>query len=548
VRGSGRRRDRSGPPTTGTVREALDTLVELGPGRLDDAHVTAAATLRAQVEERLGRGEGLTVAALAGGTGVGKSALLNALLGREVAVEGVRRPTTSVSLAVAAEQDGPTTALLDWLEVPERHAVGEALPAGAVLLDLPDHDSVVESHRRTAVRLAQRVDVVVWVLDPVKYARADAHAGPLADLTEHADVLVVVLNRCDELPSVEVEVVLADLRARLAAGGHRDARVLATSATTGAGVGELRGLLASIATERAAAVARLTGDAVLLGRRVGAGLEPLPETSVDATSWVPELLEAVDGNRAIADAARAARRDVERRARSPLARIATAPLRKVVGAFVGASVPAASSPLPTRAHVATRVESVATRHLGVLDAVGRTHGSLDAAVVAASDAAAPELLDAVAGAGLAPPRRRWPVALAVLRGLAEVTALVGAGWLTALAVVAWLQLPPLPTPDAIGAVPWPTALLVGGVAVRILLGVLTRGLARVSARRHGARVSRRVRDAVRRVAEDGLLAPVRAELAAQRRLRAAIATLARSGAQRGAPERPGARGRQGASG
>jgi hypothetical protein len=515
----------AGPPTPRQVRDALDTIVAVGPTRLDDAHVDAARSLRTQLDERLGRGEGLTVAALAGGTGVGKSALLNAVLGRPLATEGVRRPTTSVTLGAAAEQDGPTTALLDWLEVPERHAVGEALPAGMVLLDLPDHDSVVDDHRRTAVRLAARVDVVVWVVDPVKYAREDAHAGPLADLTEHADVLVVILNRSDELPPDDVEVVLTDLRRRLEVGGHAGARVLATSAATGAGIGELRSLLVEIAEERSAAAARLVGDGIVLGRRVQAELDPLPDTAADATGWAPELLEAVDGNRAIADAARAARRDVERRARSPLARAVTAPVRRVVGSFVGSPAAAADTRAPSRATVTARVERIAAQHLEVQRAVGRTHGALDRAVATSSGDAAPALLDAVARAGLAPPRRRWPVLLAAARGVAEAVALAGAGWLTALAVVRWLQLPPLPTPDAIGAVPWPTALLIGGIAVRLLLGLLTRGLARVSARRHGARVARRVRDAVRRVAEDGLLAPVRAELDAQRRLRAAIATL-----------------------
>ncbi|MEX0834812.1 MAG: hypothetical protein WD010_01885, partial [Nitriliruptor sp.] len=132
---------------------------------------------------------------------------------------------------------------------------------------------------------------------------------------------------------------------------------------------------------------------------------------------------------------------------------------------------------------------------------------------------------AVAGAGLTPPPRRWPTVMAVARGVAELVALVGAGWLTALAVVAWLQLPPLPTPDAIGAVPWPTALVLGGVVVRLLLGVLTRVLARAGARRHGARVARRIDRSLRAAADDRLLAPVRREVDAQARLRAAVSTL-----------------------
>jgi hypothetical protein len=93
--------------------------------------------------------------------------------------------------------------------------------------------------------------------------------------------------------------------------------------------------------------------------------------------------------------------------------------------------------------------------------------------------------------------------------------------------VRWLQLPPLPTPDAIGALPWPTALLLGGLVVRVLLGLLTRVLARARSRRHGRAVAKRLRRGIREVAEGELLAPVRDELDAQRTLRAAIATLSR---------------------
>ena len=240
---------------------------------------------------------------------------------------------------------------------------------------------------------------------------------------------------------------------------------------------------------------------------------------------MPHLLEAVDGHRAVADAVQLSRRDALARARSPLARVVRAPLRTVVGAFRGGPSVAAARDAPSRASVTARVEAAVTREFGAAAATGRTHLALDRAVTVASDTAAPALLDAVAGAGLTPPPRRWPTLLAVVRGVAEAVALAGAGWLTALAVVAWLQLPALPTPDAIGVVPWPTALLLGGFAVRLLLGVLTRVLARAGARRHGARVARRIDRALRAAADDRLLAPVRAEVAAQTRLRGAVEAL-----------------------
>lgn len=518
-----RRRAAGAPPPD--VAASLDTVVALGPGRLDDALVTEATELRRQLDERLARGEGLTVAALAGGTGVGKSALANALLGREVAVEGVRRPTTSVTLAAMAEQSPQTDGLLDWLEVPARHAVGAALPEGLVLLDLPDHDSVVEAHRTTAARLAQRVDVVVWVVDPVKYAREDTHRGPLAALTEHADVLVVVLNRADELTAEGLEQLRGDLDRRLADGGHRDARVIATSARTGAGVDDLRATLTDLAERRSAAAARLAADAAVFAERAGRHLDIATIAVPDAEAVMEPVLVAVDGHRAAAEAAGLYRREAARRSRSPLARVLGRPFR-AAGMSLRRRAGAAEGP-PPRAATVEGIETALLRALDVGRTAGHTHAAFHRAVGEAAGHAAPALTDAVAAADLVPSPRRWWRMMSWLRLLAETCAIVGACWLGALAVVDYLRLPELPVPHVAGDLPWPTALLLGGLLVRVVLGLLTRGLARSGARRHAARVRRQIERALREVVEARLLAPLRREVDDQRRLHAAIAALSR---------------------
>ena len=43
---------------------------------------------------------------------------------------------------------------------------------GLVLLDLPDHDSTEVAHHLEVDRLVQLADLLVWVLDPQKYADA----------------------------------------------------------------------------------------------------------------------------------------------------------------------------------------------------------------------------------------------------------------------------------------------------------------------------------------------------------------------------------------
>lgn len=516
---------RRGAVPTADVAGPLDTVVALGPGRLDDEVVAEAADLRRQLDERLARGEGLTVAALAGGTGVGKSALTNALLGREVAVEGVRRPTTSVTLAVMAQQTPEVDALLDWLEVPERHAVGEALPDGLVLLDLPDHDSVVESHRLTAARLAERVDVVVWVVDPIKYARDDAHRGPLADLTEHAEVLLVVLNRVDELTPAGLAELRDDLGRRLAEGGHRDARIMATSAVTGDGIGDLRAALADLAEQRQAAAARLAADAAVFAGRAGRHLDAVDVEVPAVDEVMGAVMVAVDGHRATAEAAGLYRREAAHRSRSPLARVLGRPFR-AAGASLRRRAQVVDGP-PPRAVTVEAIESALLRDIDVARTAGHTHVALNRAIGEAASHAAPMLTDAVAGADLVPSPRRWWTLLSWLRFFAELCAVAGAGWLAALAVVDYLRLPELPVPHVAGDLPWPTALLLGGLLVRLLFGVVTRLLARTGARRHAHRVRRQIERALQAQVEERLLAPLRREVDDQRRLRDAIAALRR---------------------
>ncbi len=138
----------------------------------------------------------------------------------------------------------------------------------------------------------------------------------------------------------------------------------------------------------------------------------------------------------------------------------------------------------------------------------------------------PELLDrAVAGADLGLARRpRWWRAVGAVQALLAVVALVGLVWLAVLFGIAWLQLPPPPTPH-LGAVPLPTVLLIGGALLGLLLALLSRALARAGGRRAGARARGAVQERVERVADEAVVAPVESELAAHVSLCAAVRRL-----------------------
>lgn len=512
------------PPVSAVVA-ALDRILELGPGRLPDDEVAAARGLRQRIDERLALGDGLTVVAVGGGTGVGKSALVNRLVGTPVATEGVRRPTTGRPLAVAADLDGPTHALLEWLAIEDRRAVPGALPPGLVLVDLPDHDSVVEDHRLTSARLAARVDALLVVVDPVKYARADLHEGPLAALSRHADVVTVVLNRCDELAAAKVERCRADLVRHLDARGLHGAGPVTTSARTGDGIPEVRAHVHDLAAASTAARRRLLDDAARLGDALAAALPDLGTAELDVDALVDPLLEAADGHRVIGDAEVVYRRDARDALRSPVARALRRPVTAVGGLARGLGILERRPEPDPRATSTVRIGTVLAREVHLAATTGAAHAALSRTIDRTAHEAAPALADAVDGVGLRPARRRWWAALRGLRGVAELTLTVGVVWLALLGLGDWLQLPELPTPQVTEALTLPTALLLGGLAVRVVLGLLSRWWTAVGAGRHRRDVERRVRARLAEAVHARIAEPFTAEVGHHGHLATSIATL-----------------------
>lgn len=231
--------------------------------RFEAASVADARAVLARTSERLGLSPDLTVVALAGSTGAGKSSLFNALVGQAVAEVAVTRPTTDHPTAGLWTPASSATALLDWLSVPRAHEVPRE-PAdpltGLVLLDLPDHDSTATDHREQVDRIVARADVMVWVLDPQKYADALVHDRYLARYSRHADLTVVVLNQIDRLSEADARACLAHLRGLVAADGLPQALVLGVSARTGVGLQQLGEAVAAVVARRQAALTHLAGD------------------------------------------------------------------------------------------------------------------------------------------------------------------------------------------------------------------------------------------------------------------------------------------------
>jgi GTP-binding protein EngB required for normal cell division len=251
---------------------ALAGLVQIGGTRtgtdgFSEELLSAASDVLTRAGQRLMLSANHTVVALAGGTGSGKSSLFNQLSGADFSTVGVTRPVTREAHACVWGMAGAGP-LLEWLAVPRRYRYarasalggGEQSMKGLVLLDLPDHDSVVGHATDRVDKLVGLSDLIVWVLDPQKYADAAVHRRFLVPLAGHSEVVAVVLNQADLLTAGQIEDCVHDLRRLLDSEELHDVQILVTSAKTGVGIEELRKLLIDAVSARKAAAARISAD------------------------------------------------------------------------------------------------------------------------------------------------------------------------------------------------------------------------------------------------------------------------------------------------
>ncbi|MFD8997577.1 YfjP family GTPase [Streptomyces abikoensis] len=572
--------------------DALRELVGLSRARLDRHTLAEASRVLDEAAARHRHSLDLTVVAIAGATGSGKSTLFNALARAQLSEAGVRRPTTA--LPVSCAWSDRAEGLLDRLGIPARARRTPVRPydpalAGLVLLDLPDHDSAAAGHREQVDRLLALVDAVIWVVDPEKYADAVLHERYLRPLAGYAEVTFVVLNQVDRLSADGADQVLDDLRRLLdedglALGeyGEPGASVMALSALTGAGVGELREALGTFVARRNAAELRLTADV----NGVSARLRPAYVTDVRPglterarQEFEDRLAEAVGAQAAGLAAERAWRREAERACGTTWTRLRFGYERckGLLGlgsggraaldgdghdtggrGTGGASAPrrTASRPLVEQAVRTLAYEASAGLPgpwaLAVREAAGRGAEGLAEALDAVAAASAPALVPGTRRAGGRPPggvagadggrtgvwptdaeagggltrggagarmvRPRWWAAVAAGQGALSAFQLMGLAWL----VGAFM--------GEFGG-PWwvPVVLVSGGGVGGPVLAWCGRLAARGPARGYGLETEHRLRSAAAGCGRARVLEPVAAELLRYREVRAQFVIAAGEG-------------------
>ena len=515
--------------------EALDNARELAEGVLSDQTLDAVLDVLERASSRRSLSSDHTVVGFFGATGSGKSSLFNAVGGAEIATAAARRPTTSEPLASVWGVPG-SEPILDWLEVKQRHHA-TAVPGfadestGLILLDLPDFDSTRAANREIVQRMVGLVDVLVWVLDPQKYADAAVHNDFLTPLASHAAVTLVVLNQIDRLPRSEVDPVLESLRGILARDGMGQVRVMGTSAVTGEGIDEVRAAIRRVVVQRQASSQRLAADVARESSRLAA--ESGDGTAAGVTSrararLADELASAANVPLVVEAVAKSYTIESTRRTGWPvtrwLVRFRPDPLRRLnlrrnkPSAVNRTSLPPAGAPERARTDAAVREFADAASE----GAPGPWRAVIRSAAREGREQLPDALDQAIAGTELSAGKKSWwwPV-FNLVQWLALLTALGGLGWLGGLAVLGYLQLP-VPEVPKVEGWPLPTLMVLGGAVLGIFLAITGRVIAAVAANMRAAAARRRLKSAVTAVAERKVVEPVEAQISRLRSFSAAL--------------------------
>ena len=574
---------------------SLKEAISYGEGRVPETVLLDAAETLERLSQRRELSTEHTVIGFFGATGSGKSTLFNAIAGQNIALSAPTRPTTSTVQAAIWEAEG-SEELLDWLGIDKRvypqtralaaegeatdgngagggvaapNAVTEPAPGlfnrirravggrgemrtrtgGLILLDMPDFDSVTTTNRDLAARMMRYVDVLVWVVDPQKYADAVIHRDFMVPLAASGAQALCVLNQADKLAPAEVPAVLASLTRLLQAEGteaHLLAPPLAVSARTGEGVDALRDMLAQVAAAKNLSLQRTDaqlhatasqlrtyagGEGAVLAGAYALEAEQKLVQACYTSSHAEQVLQAATASYRRAAGQRTGwilTRWMSRLKADPLRRLhlgqqdetkSTSKAEKSAGMLGSDSenapeLVASSLPPLSAAQKAGMANAVRQYSKQMANRIDEPWKRSMKEVALSREAELPELLErdmVRIDYGLGRTRAPW-VIFNALQWIALLSALAGVAWLTLVSGMAYLQiqLPPAPTPEG-SPVPLPTLLLLLGVLLGIASAGVGRLLTAMGSRYYARKLRGRLQTGVEKAVQTCVVAPVQQE-------------------------------------
>ncbi|WP_394753696.1 GTPase [Crenothrix sp.] len=144
------------------------------------------------------------IVAFMGGTGVGKSSLLNRLAKKSVAKTGVERPT-SREVTLYHHQSVTINNLPEKLPI-DRITIAQhddESKKDIIWIDMPDFDSTEQSNKHLVLEWLPQIDVLIYVVSPERYRDEKAWRLLLSEGNRHA--WLFVLNQWDRGQSEQYE-------------------------------------------------------------------------------------------------------------------------------------------------------------------------------------------------------------------------------------------------------------------------------------------------------------------------------------------------------
>lgn len=234
-------------------------------GRLHEEQVQALLSADQRSPEQLfgldamGAEQRPLIVAFMGGTGVGKSSLLNRLAGQNIARAGVERPTSrEVTLyhhqSLSIKQL-PAGLPLDSIKISQHNDAGNR---HTVWIDMPDFDSVELGNKHLVLQWLPHIDVLLYVVSPERYRDNKAWQLLLAEGAKHA--WLFVMNQWDRGERVQFD----DFKQQLSKAGFSGPLVFRTSCTEPDGdeFGELLAQLKELSIRQNLEALERYGDAL----------------------------------------------------------------------------------------------------------------------------------------------------------------------------------------------------------------------------------------------------------------------------------------------
>lgn len=160
--------------------------------------------------------------AFIGGTGVGKSALLNRLARKPIAKSGIARPTSKeITLFHHQDISLPNLSLVD-IQIANHDDESQK---NVVWLDMPDFDSTNIHNKELVLSWLQHIDVLIYVVSPERYRDEKAWRLLLAEGATHG--WLFVMNQYDRGETAQFD----DFEKQLHIAGFSAPMIFKTSCT-----------------------------------------------------------------------------------------------------------------------------------------------------------------------------------------------------------------------------------------------------------------------------------------------------------------------------